>query len=134
MDFKLILSKEFQMAAAVKEKTENRINKAKSIRTAFSQLGVDAPSKDIVDYVKNNTGEDVTAQYVYLHRSEYKKGLDPTKAKKKGEAIADSSRKSRMADQSGSFSGKVQNLLKTIRNLVDTCGSKKDLIELIESI
>lgn len=123
--------------ATAKEKTDKKINKAESIRNALKDLGLDASSKQIIEYVKASTGEDVDAQYVYMQKSDYKKGLDPSKAKKRSRkadesAYAPARSRRKMGNHSNAQS--LLAIVKTIRDLVETCGTKQDLIAIIETI
>ena len=121
--------------AAVKEKIDEKVNVAACIKEAFGKFGLEVQTAQVQEYVKSTIGVEPTAQYVYLQKSQYKKTLDPESAKGKIKKSRKAKTKTTSKQtKSQSTTSHLVGLVTTIRELIDNCGGKKDLIALIETI
>lgn len=112
-----------------------KINKAQIIRDGFANLGMEATTKEIQAYYKEQTGEEIDRQYVYIQKAGMNKELPLNKGK---DGIEQDShpiaRKPKKSAKKAPNSADFVSIIKDIRNLISFFGDKKRFVEVIESL
>ncbi len=68
--------------------TENRVNKSKLVFAAFQTEGLDTPANDLVKFIKETAGVDVTVSLVNNLRSKVRKAKEERKRKRNASKTA----------------------------------------------
>jgi hypothetical protein len=113
---------------SIAKELEAKINKAQIVRDGFAKLGMEASTKQIQEFYNQKTGGEIDRQYVYLQKSQIRKGKTPKKDKDKTKIV-------KMA-KNASFtnSGEFVSVINNIKTLIAFFSDKKQLIAAVESI
>lgn len=121
--------------APVKEEIENKVNKTNYIKEAFAKLGLKASAQDVAAYIKQNKGETVKTNYIYVIKNKIVNPNKPKKAATKNTEKFSSvnvSRRQKISALSAS-ANQFAEVYSNIRMLITYFGSKSELVKAINA-